>query len=226
MEDWKIINVYFSLSVMLDNMNKRIFGNNSGMNNCLAHWSFEHVHWFCSAITGFKCSYLTVLSLLFLCYSIQIYFCRLSYVMKQWNDLYNSFYWFKNSGIGVLEKSWLFCDWKKKNFWKIVPNCEQLDDWYESIKMENNFSLNTWKINSQEDLLFFFFAKLGICCNICYISKLFVIFCFNWFPNFSLFSFLKITFHSIIQLHFKHETYSKCSCIFFFITHCKYREKK
>lgn len=73
--------------------------------------------------------------------------------------------------------------------------------------------------------IFFIFAKLGICCNICYISKLFVIFCFNWFPNFSLFSFFKITFHSIIQLHFKHETYSKCSCIFFFITHCKYREK-
>lgn len=119
MEDWKIINVYFSLSVMLDNMNKRIFGNNSGMNNCLAHWFFEHVHWFCSAITGFKCSYLTVLSLLFLCYSIQIYFCRLSYVMKQWNDLYNSFYWFKNSGIGVLEKSWLFCDWKKKTSEKL-----------------------------------------------------------------------------------------------------------
>lgn len=117
---------------------------------------------------------------------MQIYFRRLSYFMKQWNDLYNSFYWIKNSGIGVLEKSWLFCDWKQKLLKIVIVN-----SWMTDMRVSKwkNISLNTWKINSQEDLLFF--AKLGICCNICYISKLFVIFCFNWFPNFSLFSFLK-----------------------------------
>lgn len=114
---------------------------------------------------------------------------------------------------------------EKKKFWKIVPNCEQLDDWYESIKMENNFSLNTWKINSQEDLLFFFLQSWGFVAIYVIYQSYLLYFVSTDFPTFHYFHFFKITFHSIIQLHFKHETYSKCSCIFFFITHCKYREK-